>query len=224
MSEPSQDETAGQKIRALIVEEQTCVRTCIKLALKETHKHWHWMECGLGMDAIKICKTQKPDLMILDLGLPDICGVEVMRRLNWEGVRVNTLIHSGLLCRETLLAALQCAPLGFVEKNADLKDLREGALQVACGNAYFTQMAQQLLASADAGTGRSQKPLSKCETDVVRLIALGHTSKEAASILGISARTVEGHRAKIKMKLGFSDTANLTRYAIRMHVVSANTA
>jgi DNA-binding NarL/FixJ family response regulator len=151
----------------------------------------------------------------------DSSMVAALRRLRDDGVHVNILLYTGSLCRETLVMALRHGPLGFVEKTADLSELREGFARVSAGKSYYTPMAEQLLRHAGSPAW-FQFPLTKRETEVLRLLALGNTSKEVAATMGISPRTVENHRAHIMTKLGCHDITAMTRYAVRENIISAD--
>jgi DNA-binding NarL/FixJ family response regulator len=219
IEQPSQETASATRV--LLVEEQNCVRSCIKLTLQKCGHSYEWFECSLGQEAIELCKKHKPHVMLLDLGLPDMSGVEVMRRLQTDGIQVNTLIHTGSLSRETLFAALRCAPLGFVEKTADLEELRMGFERVTVGEVYFTSYALELLREA-AGKDVGKMILSDREIEVLRLLALGNPAKSVAAQLNVSPRTVETHRANIMRKLGYHDITALTRYAVRESIISAD--
>ena len=166
-----------------------------------------------GIDALEACRRHAPDLLVLDLMLPELCGIEVMRRLRAE-VRTRILVFSGSCDQETMMRALRCRPHAFVEKKDTLSTLTEAIAAVIRGANYYTGSAAALL--YEAGTmSRDAQWLSDRETEVLQMIAEGLSSKEIANRLTLAVKTVENHRGNLMRKLSVHNTAGLTRYAIR---------
>jgi DNA-binding NarL/FixJ family response regulator len=158
-------------------------------------------------------------LLILDLILPCISGVEVLRRVRKELPRTRVLIYSGASNWSLIKEVLREGPHGYVEKLAGLRTLKEAISTVTGGGSYFSAEAAHLLIQArhaqPNGTG-----LSPREREILQMIAEGRSSKQISSLLSVAVKTVENHRANLMAKLDMHDVASLTRYAARRGMVA----
>jgi len=177
-------------------------------------------EAGTGFEALKVCRRVKPQLVILDLMLPEMNGVEVLIRLREELVDTRFLIYSGAMSRALTVEALQAQPHGFVHKTEDWAVFREALRAVGAGCSYFTPFATRLRDERRMlGPGRAA--LSDRERVILQLIAEGMGNKTIADRLAVSAKTVEHHRAQMMVKLDMHDVATLTRHAVHLGLVPA---
>jgi DNA-binding NarL/FixJ family response regulator len=204
--------------RVLLADEHACSRQCLRLALEREAGLLVVGEVAAGAQAIEMCERLKPDVLLLDLALPDGGGVAVMRALRARDLGVSVLLHTGASDQRLLLEAVRCGPHGFVEKRAELRMLCDALRVVAGGGKFYTPMGQQLLLDA-VQEGERPAPLSPREMEVLGLLAAGRSGKAVAAMLHISARTVENHRAHIMQKLACADITALTRYAVRHRLV-----
>ena len=165
----------------------------------------------LRLDAIKVCTSCRPDLLILDLILPCLSGIEVLRRVRRELPATRVLIYSGSTNGEDP-EALRERPHGYVEKLDGLKILREAISTIAQGGSYFSAVASHAM-SGSGWKRPNDSDLSQREREILQLIAEGRSSKQISGLLNVAVKTVENHRANLMAKLDMHDVASLTRYA-----------
>lgn len=208
-------------IRILIVEDHAMVRTGLRLVLEKQPDFTVVGEAQNGQEAIDSTLDLDPDLVLLDLGLPDIDGVEVLERIRQDHPRLHVLMISGLKNEQCLLRAMRAGASGFILKQGSASDLIRSVRSVSQGNlvvewAGSTETAEMGLFSARQRLNLPQHSvLTKRERDVLRLVAQGHSNAEIAARLGISPKTVDTHRTHVMDKLGVHSRADLTRYALQ---------
>lgn len=215
--------TSRRLIRVMLVEDHLIVRQGLR-ALLETQEGIEVAgEAGDGEEALASCRKVRPDVIVLDLGLPGKDGIRVAEELRDElpGCRVLVLsMHSG---EEYVRSALRAGAAGFLVKGAGLTDLVRAIRAVAAGEAFFCGAAAEVLARdvrhGGVAVEGARASLTEREREVLRLVASGKSSREIAAILGISPKTVEGHRANIMEKLGIHDLAGLVRYSVKSGLV-----
>lgn len=206
------------KTRVLVADDHAAIRQMLGLLLPKEGAYEMVAEARTGFEALKLCRKMKPQLVVLDLMLPELNGVEVIRALRSEQRETRVLVFSGTRHRELILEALQARPHGFVHKQDTLQTFCEALQAVMRGCLYFTPFATGLLDAARGGeTG--WETLTGRERAVLQMVAEGMGNKEMADRLGIAAKTVEHHRATLIVKLGLHDVARLTLYALRMGLV-----
>lgn len=201
------------KKRIVIVDDHTSVREMLSTVISREGRYEVVGEAGSGLQALAVCQKQRPDLVVLDLILPELCGLEVMRRLRTEKTPPRLLVFSGAMCQKTIVEALRCKPEGFVEKSESLRSLLDGIRLVLEGFRYFTPFASAFLEDSFLSLGRALV-LTDREHEVLQLTAEGRSCKEIASRLTIAVKTVENHRQHLMEKLNIHNVAGLTRYAI----------
>jgi DNA-binding NarL/FixJ family response regulator len=173
---------------------------------------------GSGVEGLKLCRQLQPKVIILDLMLPELSGVELLTTLREERRDARFLVYSGTLNQSLVLSALRARPHGFVHKEDSLTTLMDALRAVANGGTYLTSFATQLAESI----GSCESPLDRLsnrEREVLQLVAEGCSSKAIASRLSIANKTVEHHRTSLMQKLGLHDIASLTRLAVREGLV-----
>ncbi len=173
-------------------------------------------EAGSVHEAVALAELMRPDVFVMDLGLPDGSGItattEVLRVSPNTRVLVLT-VHDDVAY---LRRAFEAGAAGYTVKEAADADLVQAVRQVAAGHQYVHPTLGAALLAADAPHARPHGPggdLSERETDVLRCISLGMTNAEIAAQLYVSVRTIETHRAHIQQKLGLRSRADLVRFA-----------
>jgi DNA-binding NarL/FixJ family response regulator len=214
-----QKELRVMKKRIVIVDDHASIRDMLACILKREENYEIVGEAGSGLKALQICADMRPDLLILDLVLPELTGTEVMRRMTEAHPSVRVLIYSGTLSQSLVIEALKCRPHGFVDKSDTLQSLREAITTVAFGGSYFTKFAATFMNQPASGC-ELETGLTEREREVLQLVAEGRSSKEISVKLGVSCKTVENHRAHVMDKLHIHDVAGLTRYALRHGIVA----
>ncbi|MEJ2199731.1 MAG: response regulator transcription factor [Desulfuromonadaceae bacterium] len=171
-----------------------------------------------GQSAVRLAKELRPDVVIMDVRLPGLNGIEATRRILRENAKVKILGLSAYTDRQTVLAMIKAGARGYVVKEAAFSELLQAIEALVAGKMYLSPgitsvMFEELIAPMH-GEGGSQL-LSEREQEVLRLAAEGLSSKEIAHRLCISPKTIETHRARIMKKLGINTFADLVKYAVR---------
>jgi DNA-binding NarL/FixJ family response regulator len=206
------------KVPVVIIDEHAAIREMVALVLAGEGHYEVVGHAGTGPEALRVCREHKPELVILELVLPGLSGLEVLRTLRSELPLVRWLVFSSTVQREAVRRVLLDNPHGFVHKRDELADFHEALRAVARGRSYFTPFAMQ----CRGGEGASLCPaavLTEREREVLRMIAEGQTSKEMAARLEVACRTVEHHRSNLMEKLKIHDIARLTRFAVQVGLV-----
>ena len=207
------------KKRVVIIDDHTSVREMLALLLSRDGTYEVVGQAESGRAALALCRKTRPDIVILDLVLPEINGSEVLRHLRGNTPSPRVLIYSGTSNRTLVLEALRCQPHGFVEKGDSFTTLRQALDAVSAGCTYFSAFATGMLRSLPGPAEREKTALSSREREVLQMIAEGLSSKEISSRLSVAVRTVENHRANLMQKLHLHSIAGLTRHAVREGMV-----
>lgn len=170
-------------------------------------------EAASGREAVALTARLAPDVLLLDIGLPDVGGAEVARTLRKAGSPVKLLALSIHAERHAVQQMLSAGADGYVVKSSALQELVQAIRAVAHGKVYLSpDITREALPEADDEAGA---PLAARERQVLALLAEGKRSSEIGRKLGISTATVEAHRRNIMRKLGLHTIAQLTKYAVR---------
>jgi two-component system response regulator NreC len=204
------------KIRVLIVDDHAVVRAGISLLLAREPDIEPVGEAGTGRDAIFEARSLEPDVILMDVVMPDQTGLEVLPTLLREHPETRVLLLSMQDDPRYVREAFAAGASGYVLKEAADVEVVNAVREVARGGRYVNPELGARLVAADTEAQRraDNDPLSEREREVLRLLALGHTNQEIARQLYISVRTAETHRAHIMQKLHLSSRAELVRYAM----------
>ena len=208
------------KKRVVIIDDHTSVREMLAMLLARDGVYEVAGQADSGRAALTVCRKTRPDLVILDLMLPEMNGAEVLRFLRKNVPALRVLIYSGTSNRTLVLEALRCQPHGFVEKGDSFTTLRQALDAVSAGCTFFGSFATGMLRSLPVPAERERAALSSREREVLQMIAEGLSSKEISSRLSVAVRTVENHRANLMHKLHLHSVASLTRHAVREGIVT----
>jgi DNA-binding NarL/FixJ family response regulator len=209
----------------VIIEDQTAIRQMLVQLLQSQPDFQVVGDFGDGHEALVHCLELKPDFIILDVMLPGLNGTEVLRRINKRLPHTRTLVFSGHQNAALVQEIIQAGAHGFVEKTANLEELKKGIRMVSEKGSYFgPEVCELLRISVLQPVALPQAPcdaLSKREREILQLIAEGHSTRQIAQRLDISLKTAENHRANLMKKLGVHGVAGLTRYAIQNGLIEA---
>lgn len=174
-------------------------------------------EAADGPTALRQALELRPDIVLLDLSMPGLDGIQVTRQLKQACPEVRALILTGHEDESLLREAIHAGALGYIVKRAVETELLSAIHAIASGNLYvhpaMTRALLKDLSPALVPDESTAEPLTQREREVLRLLAQGHTNRQAADLLGVSVRTVESHRANLTSKLGLASRAELVRYA-----------
>ena len=202
--------------RVLIVDDHAVVRSGLKLVLEADDGIEPVGEAGTARDAIFEARSLKPDVILLDVVMPDQSGLDIIPTLLHENPDTKILVLSMQDDPRYVREAFDAGASGYVLKEAADSEVVAAVREVAGGGRYVDpELGARLVAAESAERKRAEEdPLSDREGEVLRLLALGHTNQEIAKQLYISVRTAETHRAHIMQKLRLSSRAELVRYAL----------
>jgi len=212
------------KTRILLADDHAVVRRGLKLVLDAEPDLEVVVEAGDGAEAVERALSEDVHLAVLDVTMPRLTGIQAARALSQRKPELRTLILSMHDHEGYVFEALRAGAAGYVLKSVADRDLVEACRATMRGEPFLYPTAVKALirdhlTRAVEGEAFPEDPLSPRESEIVKLIAEGHTSREIAETLVISEKTVERHRANILEKLGMRDRVELTRYAIRRGLV-----
>jgi two-component system invasion response regulator UvrY len=204
-------------MKVLIVDDHPIVRAGLKRLLQGDGQ-LALREAATGKEALSLCRDEAPDLVILDLNLPGMGGLELIKRLKLEDPALRILVLSMHDDAIYAMRALQAGAAGYVSKNAPPGQLLEGIARVARGQGYLApELAQEIAFTKLGASAHPLDALSPRDLDVLRLLGEGRSLQQIADTLGLSYKTVANNCAGLKAKLGVQRTAELIRLAVQHH-------
>jgi DNA-binding NarL/FixJ family response regulator len=218
-----------RKLHILIVDDHALVRRGAREVLN-SQQGWRVVgEAANGLEAVSKAVELKPDVAIVDVGIPGIDGIEVTRRVRKAAPDIKVLVLTMDESDQMVRRALDAGAQGYVLKS-DLTDCLPKAVRaIAEGNRFLTPKVSDIVIGGFLNTkGRHQRAsregvsLGPREIEIIRLLNDGRTNKEIATMLGIAVRTVETHRSNIMHKLGLHSVAELIHYGLRHGIAAAN--
>lgn len=204
--------------RVIVTDDQAVLRELLSAAIVRMPGLKLVAQCGTGMEAVQACLAHKPDLLVLDILLPDMSGIEVARMVRRGRPEIKILAMTGMEDDDLFLDVINAGVQGFVFKTAAFAQLSTAIQEIISGNTYYYKA--DLNGPLRRVPKSTRQGLTSKEVEVLKLLAQGYKAKEAADKLGCSVRTVDNHRANIMRKLDLHDIVTLTRYAIRRGLVS----
>jgi len=206
----------GEKIRVLIVDDHAVVRTGIRLLLGQEPDIEPVGEAGTGREAIFEARSLKPDVILMDVVMPDQTGLEALPTLLHEHPETKVLLLSMQDDPRYVREAFSAGASGYVLKEAADAEVVSAIREVAAGGRYVhPELGARLVAAETEAMRKAEDdPLSEREREVLTLLARGYTNQEIAKQLYISVRTAETHRAHVMQKLRLATRAELVSYAL----------
>lgn len=206
-------------MKVLLVEDHPIVRAGLRRLLA-AEGDFEVCETADGREALSLYREQRPALVILDLNLPGLGGLEVLGRLKATDPRARILVLSMHDDQTHVTRALQAGAMGYVTKNADPEELLKAVARVAQGDRYIArEIAEAIVFSNLRSPPNPRQELSARDLEILRLLADGCSLPQIADTLGISYKTAANNCTRIKSKLGAGSTAELIRIAIRCGLV-----
>ena len=215
-------------VRILIADDHDLMRRGVRTLLEP---HPGWEICGeatTGREAVAKAEELKPNIVILDISMPDLNGVDAAKRIKKASPDTEVLIFSAHYSDQLIREILEAGVRGYIVKSDSDRDLVIAVESLAKKKPFFTSRATEVMLTSFSEGGPKQDPseplrdrLTTREREIVQLLAEGKSSKEVASSLNISVKTAETHRANIMRKLQIHTVSELVRYAIRNQIVEA---
>ena len=211
------------KIRVLLVDDHTLVRAGIRSLLEKMVEVEVVAEAGDGLTALELIRTQGPGLVLMDIAMSELNGLQATERISKEFPAVRVIILSMHANEEYVLQALRSGIAGYLLKDSAAVELELAIKAVVRGETYLSPaisrtMIEQYLARLKGEQAPSEN-LTPRQREILQLIAEGKNTKEIAFALGLSTKTVETHRSLMMERLDIRDIAGLVRYAMRIGLV-----
>lgn len=213
------------KIRVLICDDHTILREGIRLLLNAQPDIEVVGEASDGRDAVTQARTLKPDVILMDIAMPSLNGLEATKQIHRDDPNARVLVLTMYESDEYVAQMLEAGATGYVLKKVAGSELVYAIRAVHQGEAFLypsitKRLVEDYLRRIETGQERtSLDSLTEREREILQLIAEGHTSKDIADMLSLSIRTVQNHRAHVMQKLGIHDRGDLIKYAIQKGII-----
>ncbi|HEV2108956.1 MAG TPA: response regulator transcription factor [Thermomicrobiales bacterium] len=212
--------TSKQTVRVLLVDDHPVVRSGLSMAIARGDDLVVVGELGEGRDVARACERLRPDVVVIDINLPDMTGLEVTSILKAHFPDVRVLMVSTYADDEYVLGALEAGADGYLVKQCAVEELQSGILRVFAGERVLhPSVMQAVITKATRKPSLPAESLSGRELEILRLLADGGTSKEIAVQLGLSPKTIENYRARILDKLGVANSTAAIHTAIARGII-----
>jgi len=210
-------------IRVVLVEDHQIVREGLRALLESQDDIEVVGEADNGRDGVALVEQHLPHVAVMDLNMPELGGVEATTLIRKQFPGTQVLILSMYSTGEHVRPAIRAGAAGYLLKGSGLSDLVAAIQAVAAGNAFFSPEVAKIVLDDSRGVSgpRAGSDLTPRERQVLKLVAEGKSSPEIAKDLGLSVKTIEGHRGRLMAKLETKNVAGMVRHAIRIGLVTA---
>jgi len=210
-------------IRVLLADDHTLVRAGLRALLQSLEGVQVVAEASHGREAVNLVTTYQPDVVLMDIGMPELNGLEATAHIVKDFATTRVIILSMHLNEEYVLKALRAGAAGYLVKDAGTAELETAVRAVARGETYLSPaVSKHVVGDYLRRVGAEESPLDPLtprQREVLQLLAEGHSTQDIAQKLNISTRTVETHRTQLMERLDIHDLASLVHYAIRTGLV-----
>ena len=205
--------------RIVLADDHVLVRQGLR-SLLERERFQVMAEASDGQEAVRLVETHQPDIAILDISMPTLNGIDAARGLSRSAPKTKVILLTQHEEEQYVHEALEAGVKGYVLKNQVANDLIQAIRQVCRGEFYLSPgISRAVMEAYRNKSDRPADPLTVRERQVLQLIAEGKSTKDTASVLGISVKTAESHRMRLMQKLNIHETASLVRYAVRRGLI-----
>ncbi len=212
-------------IRVLLAEDHAMVRSGLRMMLEAQPQIQVVGEASDGREAIRLAKAHQPEVVVMDVAMPGLSGIEATREVRRVAPKAQVLILTAHDNEEYFFQTLKAGAIGYILKKAAATELIAAIEAASRGEPYLYPSVARLLVSdylQRAGDRDSFEPLTDREREVLRLVAEGRTNRQIADALFVSIKTVQTHRDHIMKKLHMHDRTELVKYAIRKGLIEAD--
>ncbi|MBN1259552.1 MAG: response regulator transcription factor [Anaerolineae bacterium] len=212
-----------KSIRVLLADDHTLLRAGLRTLLQKLEGITVVAEAKNGHEALSMVEAQHPDVVLMDIAMPLLNGLETTARILEKDNHARVIILSMHSNEEYVLRALRVGAAGYLLKDAGPDELEHAVRSAAQGEVYLSPPISKQVAQYVRRTGKETSPfdsLTSRQREVLQLIAEGHTNRKIAQLLGVGVKTVESHRANLMKRLDIHDTAGLVWFAIQNGLVA----
>lgn len=211
-------------LRIVLAEDHTLVRAGIRALLEQLEDVKVVAEAADGREALDAIKAHQPDIVLMDIGMPNLNGLDATARVSQSFPAVHVIILSMHAHEEYVWQALHAGAVGYLLKDAGTSEVEFAIRAVARGETYLTPVVSKHVVESYirrfSGETSRRERLTARQREILQLVAEGHSTKDIAQLLHLSAKTIESHRAQLMEQLDIHDLAGVVRYAIRIGLVS----
>jgi two-component system response regulator NreC len=206
-------------VRIVLADDHVLVRQSLR-SLLEREGFQVVGEASDGQEALRLAESFQPDIAVIDISMPILNGLNAAREMSRSSPKTKTILLTQHDEGQYVSEALDAGVKGYVLKNQVASDLLLAIRQVSRGQVYLSPgVSRAVMEAYHSKSEKPKNPLTLRERQVLQLIAEGKSTKDVASLLGISVKTAESHRTRLMHKLGIHETASLVRYAVRQGIV-----
>tara|TARA_B100000809_G_C15129534_1_gene527759 strand:+ start:1053 stop:1712 length:660 start_codon:yes stop_codon:yes gene_type:complete len=205
------------KINIIVVDDHEIVINGLKLFFQDNESLCIVSQAANGIEALVEIEKHKPDVVITDVSMPNMNGIELTKLITDKYPGVNVLVFSMHNDDEYVMDALTAGAMGYIPKDSDEHEIKEAIINVSKGKMYFSTSLSEILAKkllVKENTKNVKKQLTERELEVLDLIVKGYSNKEIASLLSVSKRTIDNHRTNLMYKINAKNTADVVRIAL----------
>jgi DNA-binding NarL/FixJ family response regulator len=217
----------GHRLRVLVADDHAILRQALRLLLEVRGEVDVVGEATNGREAIELTERLRPDVVLMDMAMPALNGIEATRQIRKRVSRTRVLMLTGYVEDDQVLEALRAGASGYIVKHSDVSELLLAIQAISRGNLYFSSSISEEMTARDylwkaknTACKSTYDLLSGREREVLQLIAEGNSNQTIANDLYISVKTVEAHKAHIMTKLNAKNRTDLIRYALRKGIVN----
>lgn len=213
-------------IRILIADDHGIVRAGLRLLLNRITGTEVVAEASDGREAVRLAKAFEPDIVLIDVAMPSLNGLDAARQIVRENPRIGIIVLSMYMDESYILRALDAGARGYLIKDNADDELENAIRSVAAGRPFFSRVIADTLLEDHVhvmrkqGVTESYDLLTEREREVLHLLAEGKSNKEAATVLNLSPYTIDTHRTNLMQKLGLHNTAEIVLYAVRHAIIT----
>jgi len=211
-------------LRVLIVDDHPLMRAGIRTLLEKTVQHVDILEAVDGLDALELATQSRPDVVLMDISMPGLNGVEAARRLTCAVPACKVIMLSMHQDEQGVVESIRAGAAGYLMKDVAVAEVATAIEHVLRGEVFISPSAPKTVTRLLASDKVETSPLSLLtarQREILQLIAEGQSTKEIGYRLSLSAKTVETHRRLLMERLGIHEVAGLARFAVRAGLVSA---
>jgi DNA-binding NarL/FixJ family response regulator len=212
-------------IRVILADDHTIVRSGLRALLASAKDIEVVAEAGNGRDALELVEKHRPDVVVTDITMPGMTGLDLVARLKKDLPDTRMIILSMHSNEEYVWQALRAGALGYLLKDAGTTELEQAIRTVARGETYLSSViSKQVIADYVLRAAPESGPLDQLtprQREILKLVAEGNSTKEIAHLLKVSVKTVETHRAQLMERLNIHDVPGLVRFAIHIGLVQS---